>query len=321
MMRILLFDGSEVRAGGEALIDQWKQDPETSIWVDLDGTELERERRLMRDVFAINELAVSDALRERHPPKLELFDDYLFVLLKGLDAETIDLDFQTIQIALFIGERFLLTRHSRVSRSTNQVWDEAKKNPRLFTEGPASMAMALCRYVVDRYLPILLNLETRLETLEEEMFERPRDELLAELSGYKTNLKKLRRIFIYHDQVFNQLKREPPPQIPQALRHRLVDVYEHQERVNSLSNLYYELASDLVDGYISLASHRLNQIMKVLTIITAIFVPLSFLAGVYGMNFDNMPELHSSYGYYVLLGVMTAIVAALIAVFRKVRWL
>ena len=98
-------------------------------------------------------------------------------------------------------------------------------------------------------------------------------------------------------------------------------MYEHQERAGSLASLYYELASDLIDSYISIASHRLNQIMKVLTIITAIFVPLGFLAGIYGMNFENMPELHSRSGYFILLSVMAGIAVTLLAIFRKIRWL
>ena len=103
--------------------------------------------------------------------------------------------------------------------------------------------------------------------------------------------------------------------------HELNDVYEQQERAGSLTDLYYELASDLIDNYISIASHHLNQIMKVLTIITAIFVPLGFLAGIYGMNFEYMPELHTPSGYFILLGVMFSIAVTLLLLFRKKRWL
>ena len=112
-----------------------------------------------------------------------------------------------------------------------------------------------------------------------------------------------------------------PPQVPAERVHEIRDVFEHQERANSLATLYYEVASDLIDGYISLASHRLNNIMKVLTIVTVIFVPLSFLAGIYGMNFEYMPELKSHSGYFMLLGVMSTIVATLLFVFRRKRWL
>ena len=134
-------------------------------------------------------------------------------------------------------------------------------------------------------------------------------------------LKKLRRIFHYHERIFYELKNRLFSGIAQDHVHEVNDVYEQQERVNSLASLYYELASDLIDGYISVASHRLNQIMKVLTVIMAIFVPLSFLAGIYGMNFENMPELQSRSGYFILLGVMATIAFVLLIIFRKIRWL
>ena len=175
--------------------------------------------------------------------------------------------------------------------------------------------------MVDRYLGILLALEPRLDELEEEIQRQPRDEMLGELAGYKSHLKKLRRIFAYHQQVFSGLRTGALPGFGAEVRHELNDVYEHQERAASLSGLYYELAADLIESYLSIASHRLNQIMKVLTIITAIFVPLSFLAGLYGMNFEYIPELHTHSGYFILLGVMAGIAVALLALFRKQRWL
>ena len=144
---------------------------------------------------------------------------------------------------------------------------------------------------------------------------------MAELMGYKTDLRKFRRVLLYHVQVFTELMQAPPPQVRKERVHEIKDVYEHQERASSLATLYYEVASDLIDGYISLASHRLNNIMKVLTIVTTIFVPLGFLAGIYGMNFEYMPELKSPSGYFVLLGVMATLVVTLLLVFRKWRWL
>ena len=153
------------------------------------------------------------------------------------------------------------------------------------------------------------------------MVSEPRDEMLAELIGYKTQLRKFRRVFLYQVQIFSKLATQQPPGISAERLHEINDVYENQDRANSLATLYYELASDLIDGYISLASHRLNNIIKVLTIITAIFVPLSFLAGIYGMNFEYMPELHSRSGYFILLGVMAGIVTVLLLVFRRWRWI
>jgi len=313
-------DGPLVVGGGE-LVERWKTDERTLIWLDLGDEPAVEAGRLLREDFGLHPLAVSDALRERHPPKVEHFGDYTFLLLRGLSAESKDTDFSTIQLALFVGRRFLVTRHSADSPSTDKLWREAQENAGRLAAVPAVLALRLCRIMVDRYLGILLALEPRLEKLEDEILSSPRDELLGELAGYKSSLKKLRRIFAYHQQVFSALRNGDHPCFGPEIVHELNDVYEHQERAVSLSGLYYELAVDLVESYISLASHHLNQIMKVLTIVTVIFVPLSFLAGLYGMNFENIPELHARYGYYILLGVMGGIAFTLLALFRKKHWL
>jgi len=313
--------GGPVVVGGRELVERWKTDERALIWLDLGDEPVGEAGRLLREDFGLHPLAVSDALRERHPPKLEHFGDYTFLLLRGLSAESKDTDFSTIQLALFVGRRFLVTRHSADSPSTDKLWREAQENAGRLAASPAVLALRLCRIMVDRYLGILLALEPRLEELEDEILSSPRDELLGELAGYKSSLKKLRRIFAYHQQVFSALRNGDYPLFGTEITHELNDVYEHQERAVSLSGLYYELAVDLVDSYISLASHHLNQIMKVLTIVTVIFVPLGFLAGLYGMNFENIPELHARYGYYILLGVMAGIAVTLLALFRKKRWL
>jgi len=323
VIRCMLFEYPDggLHVGGRELIERWKADERTLIWLDLGDEPPDVTGNLMREEFGLHPLAVSDALRERHPPKLEHFEDYTFLLLRGLSAESKDTDFSTIQLALFVGRRFLVTRHSAQSPSTDQLWREAQENAGRFAAGSAALALRLCRIMVDRYLGILLALEPRLEELEDEILNSPRDELLGELAGYKSDLKKLRRIFAYHQQVFTALRNGDYPLFGENIVHELNDVFEHQERAVSMSGLYYELAVDLLDSYISLASHHLNQIMKVLTIVTVIFVPLSFLAGLYGMNFEYIPELHAHSGYYVLLGIMAAIVVILLALFRKKRWL
>jgi magnesium transporter len=323
VIRVMLYETPDGRlhVGGRELIGRWKADERSLLWLDLGGEPADEAGRLLREEFRLHSLAVQDALRERHPPKLEDFQDYTFLLLRGLSADSTDTDFSTIQLALFVGKRFLVTRHSADSPSTDRLWRETQQDTGRLAAGPAALALRLCRIMVDRYLGILLALEPRLEVLEDEVLTSPRDALLGELAGYKSNLKKLRRIFAYHQQVFAALKNCASPFFGAEVRHELNDVYEHQERAVSLSGLYYELASDLLESYISLASHHLNQIMKVLTIVTAIFVPLSFLAGLYGMNFEYIPELHARFGYFILLGIMAAIVVALLALFRKRHWL
>lgn len=309
------------RVGGRELLDAWRESQDAILWIDLFEIPTETETALLQQYFQLHPLAIQDAQRERHPPKLESFVDHTFVLLKGLDAETQDIDFGTIQIAIFVSPRFLVTRHTGPSPSIDQLWAKAEKDPDLLAAGSDSLAIRLSGLVVNRYLPILLALETRLDDLEDEMTARPSDKVLAELVGHKSRLKKLRRIITYHVQLFESMRSAIPPGIRHELRHELNDVYEHLERAMSLAGLYYELASDLMDGYITMASHRLNHIVKVLTVVTATFVPLTFIAGLYGMNFQYMPELQMRYAYFGVLGVMAALAAVLLFVFHRKGWL
>jgi magnesium transporter len=307
--------------GDRKLVEDWKQDANKLLWLDLYDEPDDIATQLLCGELGLHPLAVQDALRERHPPKVEAFENYTFLLFKGLSQVSESLDFTTLQLAQFVGKRLLVTRHSAESRSVNRLWEEIRQNASRMANGPAILALQLTRIMVEHYLQLILGLEPRLEELEEEILTQPRDEILGELSGYKTDLKKLRRVFVYHQQIFSTLKTHTIANFGEEVTHELNDVYEQQERAGSLTILYYELAADLIDSYISIASHHLNQIMKVLTIITAIFVPLSFLAGIYGMNFEHMPELHSSSGYFILLGVMLGIATLLLLVFRKKRWL
>lgn len=323
MIRTLLYAPGRraVTTGDETLLDAWRAQPDSLLWVDLADNDPQTELQLLVEYFGLHPLAIHDAQRSRHPPKLEVFDDHTFMLLKGLGPDRSDFGFETIQIALFIGARFLVTRHSARSPSIDTLWQAVSADPALFDPGPGSLALRLSRISVDRFVNRLLMLEPRLEDLEQEIVSRPHDAILSELMGYKTALRKFRRVLAYHRQIFRDLVDAPPPQISAAQVHETTDVYEHQERAASLAALHYEVASDLIEGYISLASHRLNNIMKILTIVTAIFVPLSFLAGIYGMNFEHMPELKSRSGYFVLLGVMGTIALVLLLVFRRRRWL
>jgi magnesium transporter len=188
-------------------------------------------------------------------------------------------------------------------------------------EGPGSLAIRLSNRLARRYVEILLELEPRLDEIEEEMFEHPDDELLSELTRYKSSLRKMNRIANYHQQIAMALRTEKDSRFDASLTHEIVDLYEQIERTQSLASLYYQIANDLTDGYLGVSSHRLNRVMQILTIITVIFVPLTFLAGIYGMNFENMPELSTRTGYFVIISVMLIIAVMQLIYFRRKRWL
>jgi len=323
MIHVLLHDPSSGvwHTGDEILADGWDPAGEALVWVDLDGHDTEAARSLLTERFAINPLAASDALRERHPPKLEWFDDYFFVLVKGFTAATADINFDVVHISMFVGRNFLLTVHALPSPSTAALRAAVEEGAVDARRGAAHLCYRLLRRIVDRYTPVILGLESRLDALEESLAAQPDDAVLLELVNYNSRLKKLRRTFGYQSACLDELRQAESALFDAEAAHEFQDVYEHMERLASLTALLQELARDLMDGYISLNGHRLNTIMKTLTIASVIFLPLGFLAGIYGMNFDHMPELHSRGGYFVLLGAMAAIAAGLVWGFRRARWI
>jgi magnesium transporter len=323
MIRTMLCNTStgEIRQGDESLLAEWKDDPDLWIWADFDGVDSEREKALFVETFGLHPLAIADAQRERHPPKLETFDGCFFLLVHGLGTDATSDNFYTVQITFFVGHRFMLTRRAAPSLSIDSAWSDAENGLVNLSRGSSYVAYRILRRVTDRYTRLVEGLEEKLEEMEKDMFENPRDELLENLINYGQCLKRLRRVFNYHQDIFARLGRKDYPFVGEQQRHEYTDVFEHTERLASLASLYKELTDDLMNGYISVTSHRLNQIMKVLTVVTVVFLPLTLMVGIYGMNFENMPELKYEHAYYVLLSVMGGIVAALLLLFRKMRWL
>ncbi|MDH5612627.1 MAG: magnesium transporter CorA family protein [Gammaproteobacteria bacterium] len=319
MMQFMLCHNNTTQVGGQELLEQWQNKPDSWIWLDLYAEPAEQEREFLEQHFALEHGAIIEAQRDRHPPSFEIFKNHIYLLLKPLDAESDSLDFGTLQLAMFASDCFLVTRRSKESPYLAKLWSTLQQNG-CKHEAPMSIVTAMSRRVAQRYGNVLLNLEQRLDVIEDELFDSPTDELMKELVGYNTGLRKMHRILAYYENVFANVRE----QLHKTGSHHhddFHDIYALIERFNSLSTLYQSVITDLIEAYISLNGHRLNQIMKVLTIVTVIFVPLTLLVGIYGMNFENMPELKSQHGYYILLTVMSGIAVVMLYLFRRVRWL
>lgn len=291
------------------------------VWIDLVDDEPDVHRQLLQDVLGLPRLAVDDALRERHPPKYEALESgWRFLLMRGFDARSTSVKFGTIQLALFWRDNVLVTRHLQPSASVAELEGAIAVGDVAFGTNAWDLVHWLLRRLLDRYLPMTLKIEARLEEIEELLLSRPSDRLLGELMEYSSQLKRLRRIGGYHEKCFLSLRAHPNglDGIDEA---RLTDLLEHAERLHSLSSLLYDTTTDLTNGYLSVSSHRLNNVMRVLTVVTVLFVPLTFIAGVYGMNFTYIPELSWRWGYFTVLGVMVALVVALLMMFRHKDWL
>lgn len=307
--------------GGEELLASWQPHQGSQLWLDIEG---EISASMLEHLLRLgcHEVAIRDIQRERQPPKLHCFDNNTFILFRGIIQLGDDLVLQPQQIGFFVAENYLITIHRGASLSINRVWAESADSPLEFT--PGRLALQVMDYASSRYLDKILAFEEHLGELEDQLLGRPSDGVMSELVGYRSELRKLRRIFNYHNRLVEEILQEEPRHLGTGLDeylHLWRVLLDRCERLFSLTGMYYEICGDLVEGYISISSHELNTTMKILTIITAIFVPLSFLAGLYGMNFEHMPELGLQYGYFYALGAMATTALLLIYIFKRKKWL
>ncbi|SEL27033.1 magnesium transporter [Colwellia chukchiensis] len=319
---MLISANRETVIGGPELIASWQADEQSTLWLDLDNLDLAQEKKILTE-FNCHPLAIADAQGERHPPKIELFKDYIFILYRGLVANDESLRFGHLPISMFIGKRLLITRHAQSSLAINELFNA--NSEKFLKRSPVHMALRLFHRSCGFYLEELFTFEEELEKIEDAFQLSGNDHMMKQITLYRSQLVKIRRTFNYHVNIGDTLRvlvdDEDTDLITDKENHSVNDLRERLDRLLSLSQMYYDICGDLINGYMSVTSHQLNATMRVLTVITALFVPLTFLAGIYGMNFENIPELKAEYGYFILLALMMLISIVLLIVFKKKRWL
>lgn len=307
--------------GGDELIKTWREDPTSYLWLDIESHIEEKQYELLQEL-GCHPLAIKDAQRERHPPKIELFNDYIFILYKSIYEPQEDLLFDHLQISMFVGTNILITTHTKKSIAIDHFF--SREGERYLNKNPIILALRIFHFSCGTYLQELFEFEEKLETLEDKFQMGGDDKMMQEITLYRSRLIKLKRTFNYHSNIASELKllvTDDTEIINDTELHTVIDVHERSERLLSLSQMHYDICSDLINGYLSITSHQLNATMRVLTVITAIFIPLGFLAGLYGMNFEYIPELKAKNGYFYLLGFMGFISITLILLFKKKKWL
>jgi len=319
MITAILWQDDKAVRGGLELIERWEKNEDAMLWLDLENESTEKEASILCENFGYDPLVVKEAQRKRHPPNFGAFQHYFYLLNKPLTSDSEDLDFSTHQVAMFCAERLLITRHVHHSIGIEKLQGKLLDNCENAT--CVSIVAAFNRRLTQRYGRILLDLEQRLDEIEDLLFSSRDNNLLQELVGYSTALRKMHRILTFHTTAFKLLAEFQHQVNPDVQYTPFDDIHELMQRYLSLADLYQTVIVDLTDAYISLDSHHLNQIMKVLTVVTVIFLPLTLMVGIYGMNFENIPELKIHNGYFFLLGAMGLISFGLLLLFRKVRWL
>lgn len=289
------------------------------VWLDVAGLGDAQLLRAIGECCGLHRLALEDVLNTHQRAKVESYPGGLFLVARMLQCQD---HLETDQLSLFLAPGLVVTFQERPGDNFDPLRARLSAgDPELCGRGADYLAYALLDAVIDGYFPVLETLGERVERLEEEALHHPVPRTLHGIHELKRDLLTVRRAVWPLREAMHALLRQDQPQLSADTRLHLNDCYDHTVQVMDLVENYRDIASSLVEIYLSSISNRLNEVMKVLTIITTIFIPLSFIAGIYGMNFDFMPELHSRWGYPLVLLVMLLVAAALVLYFRYKGWL
>ena len=292
-----------------------------TLWVDL-AAPTPGEARLLTEVFGFHELAVEDAMQESHHPKLEAYDSYLYVILHGIDFQASQHEFATHDADFFVGPNYLVTVTDGTSRTIPETQALCERNPRIMAEGAMALMHRIVDTMVDHYRPEVDKLESRIDELEETVFEsqetRSTNQAILDL---KRDVASLRRIILPQRDVVGRLGRREFPQITPELAYRFRDVYDHVVRIADDALLFHDRLAAILEAHLSNVSNRLNAIMKVLTIFSVIFMPMTVITGLYGMNvrlrhFPGGEDVQ----FLWILGIMAGGATAMVILFRRWRW-
>jgi len=291
-------------------------------WVDVDGIQNVDVLKELGTAYNLHNLVLEDILNTQLRPKIEFFDGYAFVVCKMLSYNTRRNEVDIEQVSFVLGDHYVLS----LQESPGDVFDPVRERirttgSRIRRGGADFLLYSLLDIIIDSYFLVLEKIGEQLEDLEEEISRAPSRRNLATLYQLKRELIFVRKAIWPMREIINILHQDEGRLIAKDTRKYLRDAYDHAIQVIDTVESYRDIASGLLDIYLSGVSNKTNDTMKVLTIISTIFMPLTFIAGVYGMNFDNMPELHLRYGYFWTLGVMLVICLLMVAWFRRKGWL
>jgi magnesium transporter len=297
------------------------------VWVDFRGEnpeESEAGKEVLEHVFKFHHLTIEDCLETRNQPKIEAFPDYIYMIVHGVKPdETSSANFVTKELDIYLGQNFVVTFHTERFRSVKHVKQQIRSNPLICQRGAAYLLHQILDQIVDFYMPIVDEFDNTINELEDRIFllRSGNNEMLAEIMGLRRSVARLRRISARQLDVLYRISHGEFAQIPEKVLPFYRDVYDHLLRISDLSESYRDLVTGLFDIHFSVNANRTNEVMKTLTIVSAIILPLSLIAGIYGMNFEHMPELHSPNGYYLTLATMGVVTALLLFYFWWKGWI
>lgn len=315
---------AEERMAGAAALELDTTAP-SNVWVDVAGSQDRGTLHLLAQRFRLHPLALEDVVNHGQRPKLNHYDDHIFVVLRQM---RLDASVSACQVSLFFGRNFVISIHDGTPEQFESVRERLHQSGlRIRRQTADYLAYALIDTVIDRFFPVLEEYGERLEGLEDNLVEAPDRCTLRRIHEFKRDFLLLRRAAWPHRDVVSQLERIETPLIRKSTRIYLRDCYEHTVQIMDTIENYRDLVTGMLDVYLSSVSNRTNEVMKLLTVMASIFIPITFLTGVYGMNFDvtagpwNMPELRWSWGYLAFWITVVLLTVGMLLMFQRKRWL
>ncbi len=299
-------------------------DNQLTLWIDIHAAAHDEAKSILEDIFHFHPLAIEDAIKDMHVPKVDDYGSYLYIVYHTISAGDTRMDLHTDEIDCFLGSNYLITLRDSGCATIDKSWSLEYHRRNGLAKGPAILLYELLDKQTDNYAPLIQKFEEQLEELGDAIFRQngaSQRLALDDLLTAKSSALRLHRILFPQRELMLRLSSTTFAQIPNETRVYFRDVYDHYLQLSDLTQSMRDLATSTIETHLALASNRMNEIMKVLTVISTIFMPLSFVAGVFGMNFKYMPELSSVWGYPLALLVMAVIACIMLYYFRQRKWL
>ena len=313
---IFVLEGNKVKNITSAQLQSLKS--KGFVWVDIEAPS-EEDFEHLKNIFPLHPLACEASVRKNSRPRVTEFDEHLFVVFHEPFKGGKHVSF--LQLDLFIGTNFLITTHSKSLVSIDTIKKNFEENPKLFKKGPSFIAYYLLDHIVDNYFPIMDDIDKMLDDVEDEVFINGSDGVLNNIFSLRRYVLELRKKVVPEREVLSTLARFDSKFIDQASTIYFRDIYDHTIRISEMVDAYRDLLTSVLDVYLSAQSKKLNEVMKVLTVIATIMMPLTLITGFYGMNI-NFPEVQA-FGvnsYWFILGIMLVIAFAMVVYFKKKKW-
>ena len=317
------YDGDNLITGTDVPLEKCVglKSSTTVSWINLDGIHDIPTLEAFGNAFDLHPLALEDILHTNHRPKIEEFENYLLIILKMLEFDEQTSQVQAEQVSLVLTSNNVLSFQEKPGDVFSGVRERLmRKSGRIRLRGPDYLTYALVDSIVDSYFHILEKIGDRLEILEKELTLQPTQEILKHVHHLKGQLIFLRKAVWPLRELVNSLLQDEYELIQESTTVYLRDLYDHTLQIIDTVESFRDTASGLIDLYMSSISHRMNEVMQVLTIIASLFIPLTFIAGIYGMNFEYMPELKLSWGYPAVWGLMLLCVIGMLTYFKRKKW-